>query len=167
MSQPTPAAPVPTSSNPDAITSSLTETRVFPPRPAKELGFDRWHIGSLDEYRALHRRSVQDTEPFWAEEAQRLSWFRRWDRVLEWNAPDAKWFVGGHLNACYNCVDRHVQAGHGDEVAIVWEGDDPNDTAKVTYAQLHEQVCRLANAMKARGVKKGAAYDLHFEPSAP
>ena len=105
------------------IQSTLQEQRLFQPPDAKSLGFDRWHVGSLDEYRALHKRSIWDPEGFWAEESHHISWFKPFTHVLEWHAPDAKWFVGGQTNACYNCVDRHVQAGHGDETAIVWEGE--------------------------------------------
>jgi acetyl-CoA synthetase len=90
------------------ISSTLQESRKFTPRPAADLGFPRWHVSSLDEYKALHAKSLEDPEGYWASEAGCLSWFKRWETVLDWRAPDAKWFVGGQLNACYNCVDRHV-----------------------------------------------------------
>lgn len=166
------------SSESQSISSSLTENRVFLPRPARELGFDSWHVSSIEDYRKLHERSVKDPEPFWAEEAQKLAWFRRWDRVLEWNAPDAKWFVGGQLNACFNCVDRHVQSGHGEETALIWEGEpvgprsshlapgskyaaDP-EIRRVTYRELQQEVSRAGNALKSLGVKKGDVVTIYM-----
>ena len=98
----------------------LTENRMFPPAAAQTLGFRNWHIGSVEHYRALHQRSIEDPEGFWAEEAGKLAWFEPWKKVMEWEAPDAKWFVGGKTNACFNCVDRHVQAGFGEQTAIIW-----------------------------------------------
>jgi acetyl-CoA synthetase len=125
----------------------------------------------MSEYKRLHKRSLEDSEGFWSGEARKLAWFQMWDRVLEWNAPDAKWFVGGKTNACYNCVDRHVQAGYGDEVALIWEGEPVGPrTSHVapgsayskepqvrtfTYRALQQEVSRFANVLKRLGVKKG------------
>ena len=108
-----------TTSNSEPISALLHERRVFPPRQAVELGFSRWHVGSMDEYRERHARSIREPEAFWGEVARDLKWFQPWSRVLEWNAPDARWFVGARTNMCYNCVDAHVQAGFGEETAIV------------------------------------------------
>ncbi|MFK4190090.1 acetyl-coenzyme A synthetase N-terminal domain-containing protein, partial [Streptomyces sparsogenes] len=84
---------------------------------------------------------------FWEEQAQRLHWDTRWNQVLDWSgAPFARWFTGGKLNVAYNCVDRHVEAGHGDQVAFHWEGE-PGDTRTITYAELRREVCRTANAL--------------------
>jgi acetyl-CoA synthetase len=103
----------------------------------------------------LYERAEQDVEAFWAAEAERrLSWSRPWDTVLEWDLPYAKWFVGGQLNAAYNCVDRHVERGIGSKVAYYWEGE-PGDTRTITYADLQREVNRCANALKALGVKAG------------
>mgnify|MGYP003340777333 CR=1 FL=1 len=102
------------------ISSLLNETRVFNPKPAHSLGFDRWHVDSLADYKARHARSIAEPERFWAEEASRLAWFKPWQTVLDWQPPDAKWFVGGELNACYNCIDRHLEAGLGDRIAFYW-----------------------------------------------
>ena len=103
----------------------------------------------------LYQRAEQDVEAFWAAEAeQRLSWSRPWDTVLEWDLPYAKWFVGGQLNAAYNCVDRHVERGIGSKVAYYWEGE-PGDTRTITYADLQREVNRCANALTALGVKTG------------
>ena len=95
-----------------------------------------------------------DWEGFWAHQALQLDWYDEWHTILDWQAPYAKWFVGGTLNAAYNCLDRHVEAGHGDQVAFHWEGE-PGDTRRLTYAELTAEVCRAANALVALGVRKG------------
>jgi acetyl-CoA synthetase len=97
-----------------------------------------------------------DRLAFWEKAAERLSWDTKWDRVLDWdNAPFAKWFVGGKINAAYNCVDRHVEAGNGDKVAYHWVGEPENDTRDITYAELKDLVCQAANALTDLGVKAG------------
>src|SRR5690349_18209406 len=102
-----------------SITSVLHETRVFPPTEA----FARQaHIGSLAEYEALWNRAKDDPEGFWAEQARSLHWDRPWDKVLDWQPPFAKWFVGGKLNATYNCVDRHCAGPLKNKAALIWEG---------------------------------------------
>jgi acetyl-CoA synthetase len=133
------------------IDSVLKETRVFPPPPefAKKA-----HVKSLDEYRALYRRSVDDPEGFWSEQAASLKWSRKWDRVLEWNPPFAKWFVNGALNLSENCLDRHVAGGRKDKTAIVWEGE-PGEVRRLTYGEVLREVCRFANVLKGLGVKAG------------
>lgn len=103
-----------------------------------------------------YERAAADPEAFWAEQAGRLSWERDWDQVLDWsNPPFAKWFVGGRLNAAYNCVDRHVEAGRGDTVALHWVGEPEDDTRDLTYAQLQDEVNQAANALTALGVGSG------------
>src|SRR4051794_31252308 len=103
----------------------------------------------------LYREAEKDRLAFWAEQANRLSWDTPFDEVLDWSgAPVAKWFVGGRLNVAYNCVDRHVADGHGDQVAYHWEGE-PGDTRAITYAELKDEVCKAANALAALGVKTG------------
>jgi acetyl-CoA synthetase len=100
--------------------------------------------------------AAKDPEGFWAEQADRLAWAQKWDRVLDWsNPPFAKWFIGGRLNAAYNCVDRHVEAGRGDKVAIHWVGEPEGDTRDLTYAELKDEVCRAANALTDLGVSAG------------
>ncbi|MDZ7804623.1 acetate--CoA ligase [Thiohalophilus sp.] len=111
------------------------------------------------DYQAMYQRSIDDPEGFWAEQAEKfLSWDKPWDRVLDWSYDAdnlyVKWFEGGKLNVAYNCIDRHLEE-RGDQTAIIWEGDDPNDAKHITYRELHEQVSRLANVLKERGVKKG------------
>ena len=155
-----PAAPGAQSvANDGDISSTLIETRKFPPQTAESLGFPKWHISSYAEYQELHKKSIEDPETFWANEAKNLKWFANYKKVLEWNAPDAKWFVGGKINACYNCVDRHVQDGFGDQVAIVWEGEPmvsgKPEIINITYSMLQRQVSKMASSLKAMGVKKG------------
>ncbi|MFW6868664.1 acetate--CoA ligase [Nocardioides sp. CPCC 206347] len=100
--------------------------------------------------------AAADREAFWATQADRLDWATKWDQVLDWsNAPFAKWFVGGKINAAYNCVDRHVEAGRGDKVAIHWVGEPLDDTRDITYAQLKDEVSKAANAIEELGIEAG------------
>ena len=103
----------------------------------------------------IYERARADRLGFWESQANFLSWDRKWDEVLEWELPHAKWFVGGRLNASVNCVDRHVDAGNGDRVAIHWIGEPEGDTRDITYSQLKDEVCKATNALIALGVKKG------------
>jgi acetyl-CoA synthetase len=139
-----------TSQNPN-LDSSLRENRVFPPPPEFAA---KAHIKSLEEYEALYRRSIQDPEAFWGEIASELHWFTPWTRVLDWQLPWAKWFVGGKINLCYNCVDRHALGANKNKVAILWEGE-PGETRKLTFGELHLQVQKFANVLKGLGVRKG------------
>ena len=112
-----------------------------------------------ERYRAMYQRSVDDPEGFWAEYADNfVTWFKKWDRVMDYSY-DAdnlyiRWFEGGKLNVSYNCLDRHLDS-RGDQTAIIWEGDNPDEDKHITYRQLHAEVCKLANVMKSRGVQKG------------
>lgn len=125
----------------------LAEDRLFPP----SLEFrSQANVSNPAIYAEAHRNPVE----FWESCAKSLEWSRGWHTALEWNLPDAKWFVGGTLNACHNCVDRHVSAGHGDKVAFVSEGE-PGDVRVFTYRQVLETVCKIANALKEAGVQKG------------
>ncbi|MGZ4241548.1 MAG: AMP-binding protein, partial [Actinomycetota bacterium] len=103
---------------------------------------------------AIYDRAATDFEDFWAEQARLLDWFRPWERVLEWELPFAKWFVGGRLNVSVNCLDRHVAAGGGDKIAYFFEGE-PGDRRTITYAELLDEVCRFGNALRALGIQKG------------
>ncbi len=134
-----------------SITSMLQETRVFPP-PADFAS--KAHIGSLSEYEALWNRAKDDPEGFWAEQAKLLDWSTPWSKVLDWNPPFAKWFVGGKLNAAYNCVDRHCQGPFRNKAAIVWEGE-PGDRRVLRYQDLLREVSKFANVLKTLGVRKG------------
>jgi acetyl-CoA synthetase len=130
----------------------LKERRLFKPSPEFS---KKAHVRSLGEYEKQYRASVKNPEKFWADQARSLlQWDAPWKRVLEWKPPFAKWFLGGKLNASVNCLDRHVATWRRNKAALIWEGE-PGDTRTLTYGQLHREVCRLANALKARGVKKG------------
>ncbi len=130
---------------------------VYPPPRAFA---EKARFRSMDELRALWRRSLDDPDGFWGEAAGALDWIQPFDRVLEWSPPHAQWFVGGHLNASANCLDRHVAAGFGEKRAIVWEGEpySPGRAAEertLTYADLLAEVSRFANALRTLGVKTG------------
>ncbi len=114
-------------------------------------------VSSMDQYRQLWDASVADPEAFWAEIAQRVRWRKPFTKVLEWDFPAAtiRWFEDGTLNVTESCLDRHVEAGHGDRPAILWEGNDPKADEKITYAELLLRVCRFANVLKKLGVRKG------------
>ncbi len=132
----------------ETLSNLLHERRRFEP-PA---GLASRANVTADAYAEAER----DPLAFWEKAAERLSWDTRWERVLDWDdAPFAKWFVGGRLNAAYNCVDRHVEAGRGDKVAYHWVGEPPGDTRDITYAELKDEVCRAANALVELGVKTG------------
>ena len=111
------------------------------------------------QYQEMYARSVKDPDGFWAEQAEKyVTWYKKWDKVSDWSFDQKnlhiKWFEGGKLNVSYNCIDRHLEK-RANQTAIIWEGDDPNDSKHITYKQLHEEVCKLANVLKSRGVKKG------------
>ncbi|MCK6459054.1 MAG: acetate--CoA ligase [Planctomycetes bacterium] len=126
----------------------------YPPPPdfAK-----RARVPSFDEYRRLYEESVKDPDKFWARIAERITWRKKWTKVSDWNftEPRIRWFEGGTLNVSENCLDRHVAKGLGDRTAIIWEGDDPARSEKLTYKQLLELTCRWANVLKDSGVKRG------------
>jgi acetyl-CoA synthetase len=116
-----------------------------------------FRINNMEEYRAEYKRSVEQPEAFWAEKAEYFTWKKKWDKVLEWNftEPDVKWFIGGKLNITENCLDRHLEK-KGDQVAFIWEPNDLREAVrKITYKELHAEVCRFANVLKKNGVKKG------------
>jgi acetyl-CoA synthetase len=144
-----------------SIESVLNETRIFNPPAPGEVGASKWLIGSLDQYKRMYQESIDDPDGFWSRIANELHWFKKWDSVLEWNAPDAKWFDGAKTNVCYNCVDRQVESGHGNDPAIIWEGEpvddagSPVDGRTLSYKELQEEVSRLANVLKSNGVGKG------------
>ncbi len=133
----------------DRIDTLLDEQRSFPPPP----GFSKAaHVKDDAPYRRAH----QDREGYWADWARQLEWFRPWDKVLEWQPPHAKWFLGGTLNASVNCLDRHVRDGRADKVALIWEGEpEPREVRKLSYRELHELVNRFANVLKNLGVQRG------------
>jgi len=129
------------------ISALLTERRVFEPPP-------EFTANAIVKDRSVYEHADADYEGFWAEQAERLTWFTKWDTVMEWTPPTVKCFSGGLLNASYNCLDRHVEAGAGEKVAYYWEGE-PGEERTITYADLLDEVGRFANALKALGVGKG------------
>lgn len=136
------------------ITSMMEETRKFP--PPKEFS-EKAHIKSLAEYQKLYKRSLEDPEGFWGELAENLEWYKKWEKVLDYSFKDniyIKWFIGGKLNATVNCLDRHLKSHRRNKAAIIWEGE-PGDSRTYTYQQLHTEVCKFANVLKKKGVKKG------------
>ncbi len=134
------------------IESILHEQRLFQPSPEFS---KKAHIKNLEEYQQLYDQAKADPEKFWTQLAQQeLHWFGKWDQVLDWQPPFAKWFVGGKINISYNCLDRHLTTWRKNKAALIWEGE-PGDSRTLTYAQLHREVCQFANAMKKLGVKKG------------
>ena len=146
---------------PENLAALLDEKRVFP--PSEEF---RRQANAPDP--AIYEKAGRSLEDFWAEEASRLDWFKRWDKVLEWNAPWAKWFVGGKLNVTHNCVDRHAASARRNKAAIIWEGE-PGDARVLTFGMLAREVNRFANALKSLGVKKGnrVAIYLGMTPELP
>ncbi len=134
--------------------SILTETRKFDPR---DLNAEFANSGmSMEEYKEQYKKSIEDMESFWGEQAKSLDWIKPYDKV--WEKTDlfpGKWFVGGKLNVCYNCIDRHVKAGKGNKLAIIWEADEPGEVRNFTYNDLLKEVSKVANKMKKLGLKKG------------
>ena len=119
-----------------------------------------------DEYQKMYRQSLDEPDTFWAEQAEKyLTWSKPWDKVQEWSFDqkdlNIKWFLGGKLNVSYNCLDRHLET-RGDQVAIIWESDDPNLDRKITYRELHAEVCKFANVLKGRGVEKGDTVSIYM-----
>ena len=131
----------------EALEALLQEGRTFPPSEA----FRKQALVTGTE---LYDDAERDWQGFWARQALALDWEQEWTEILDWDLPFAKWFVGGRLNVSYNCLDRHVAAGHGDQVAFYWEGE-PGDTRVLTYADMLAETCRVANALKSLGVTKG------------
>lgn len=136
----------------EKMDSILKETRVFNPSPEfMKTGY----VTNMEQYKKMHKESIENPEKFWGKAAETLDWFRKWDKV--WESTDlfpGKWFIGGKLNVSYNCIDRHIKNGRGDQVAIIWEGDDGTEK-KFTFMELLKQVSKVANAMKVAGLKKG------------
>ncbi|MBA7607550.1 Acetyl-coenzyme A synthetase [subsurface metagenome] len=136
----------------EKMDSILKETRIFNPIPEF---MKTGHVTSIEQYKTMHKESIENPEKFWGKVAETLDWSKKWDKV--WESTDTfpgKWFSGGKLNVSYNCIDRHIKNGRGDQVAIIWEGDDGIEK-KFTFMELLKQVSKVANAMKAAGLKKG------------
>lgn len=135
------------------IESYLKENRFF--EPAKSFS-EKAHISSFKQYQELYRQSIENPEIFWAQQAEELlTWQKKWETVLEWKEPFAKWFSGGQLNVAENCLDRHLCGARRNKAALIWEGE-PGERRTLTYQQLHREVCQLANVLKRNGMEKGA-----------
>ena len=129
--------------------------RVFNPSTEVSSGA---YIGNMAKYKELYEESIRNPDEFWAKMAEEnVSWYKKWDKVKEsdFKEADIKWFEGGKLNVSYNCLDRHIENGHGDDVAIIWEGNESSQTKKFTYKELLEEVSKFANVLKSKGVNKG------------
>jgi len=135
----------------DAISSVLSEKRKFPPPAAFS---EKARIGSMEEYEALYKAAEADPESYWAGLAEEFHWFKKWDTVLEWETPYAKWFNGGTTNICYNAVDVHAQSWRRNKAAIIWEGEE-GEQRVLTYGELHRQVSKFANVLKIAGIRPG------------
>ncbi len=147
------------------IESILTENRVFDPPQSFNERIGGTYIQSIDEYEKLYKRSIDAPDEFWAEVADELDWFEQWDTVCSNGFPDVKWFEGGKTNLSHNCIDRQINMGHGDDVAIIWEGEPCQDEPEIrtlTYHDLHAEVCKCANALKELGVKKGDVVTIYM-----
>ena len=145
------------------MSDSSASELVHPPKAASKGAYLKSH----DEYKAMYDRSISDPDGFWSEVADEFHWFKKWDKVRTYNYDRRKgpvsieWFAGAKTNACYNCVDRHLEV-RPDKTAIIWEGNEPGEDATISYRQLHEQVCKFANVLKARGVKKGDRVSIYM-----
>lgn len=137
----------------DTVDSLLNQGHVFKPTPEFTA---QAHINSEEQYQAMYQKSINQPEEFWGEVAETFTWFKKWDKVLDWSdKPFAKWFVNGKTNISYNCLDRQIAEGKGDKIAFHWIGEPVDDKVDLTYSQLHEEVCKFANVLKSRGVGKG------------
>ncbi|MFA5317405.1 MAG: acetate--CoA ligase, partial [Dehalococcoidales bacterium] len=145
-----------------AITSMMEENRVF---PTPEDFQKKAVLRSFKEYRALYNWSVADPESFWSEIAGNLDWYKKWDKVVEYDFtdnPEVRYFVGGKINVSYNCLDRHLNGPRKNKAALIWQGEPGGESRVYTYQQLHNEVCRFANVLKKLGVKKGDAISIYM-----
>ncbi len=140
--------------------SENVEELIF--NPPEEMS-KKAYIKSMDEYREMYGRSLDDPEGFWAEQAEIIDWFKKWDRVLDYDFKEGKiqWFMGGKTNAAYNCLDRHLK-NKGDKTALIWVGNEPGEEKKFTYRELYDEVAKFANALRKLGVKKGDRVSIYL-----
>jgi acetyl-CoA synthetase len=133
-------------------------------KPSIESSKNAW-ISDMDQYQKLYDKSINYPEEFWAEVAERITWIKKWDKVRSFDFVDAsiKFFEGGQLNVAYNCLDRHVEAGHGDHTALIWEGNNPEEDKSFTYNELKNEVSKFANVLKSNGVEKGDRVCLYMQ----
>jgi acetyl-CoA synthetase len=142
----------------------MADSELYPPADSFR---ENAYFKSVEEYKTAYDRSISDPDAFWAEKASEYHWFKKWDTVSEVNFDrrkgpiSVKWFEGGQTNIAYNCLDRHLD-NRGDQVAIIWEGNEPGEDRTITYRELHEEVCKFANVLKSRGVKKGDRVSIYL-----
>src|SRR5262244_3340959 len=130
----------------------MADSKVYPPSPEF---VQRAQVQGMEGYRQLYQRAAENPEEFWSELAEReLTWFEKWSKVLDWQPPSAKWFIGGKINVSYNCLDRHLTTTRKNKVAILWEGE-PGEIRALSYQMLHYEVCRFANVLRTLGIQKG------------
>ncbi|HBN45471.1 MAG TPA: acetyl-coenzyme A synthetase, partial [Candidatus Marinimicrobia bacterium] len=140
----------------------MMSEKVFQPAPEWSAGA---HIKNMDQYREIYDRSIQNQDAFWADIAERITWTKKWDRIsdVDYTKAQIKWFEGGKLNVSYNCLDRHVEAGHGDRTALIWEGNNPEEDRSFSYSELLRKVQKFANVLKSLGVEKGDRVCLYMQ----
>jgi acetyl-CoA synthetase len=143
------------------VVSTVEDKQVYEPPNGVKL---RASIKNMDEYKKLYEKSTNDVDGFWGEMAEQLDWYKKWDKVLEWdfNKPEVQWFLGGKLNASYNCLDRHLNNWRSNKVALIWQGEPLEENRVFTYQQLHYHVCKFANVLKKFGVKKGDRVSIYL-----
>ncbi len=134
--------------------SDMGDVPTFEPNPDFKA---KAYVKSVEDYEKMYKESIEDPEGFWSNMAENISWSKKWDKVCEYDfdKADIKWFIGGKLNVTYNCLDRHVEEGHGDKTAIIWEGNEPSENKTFTFKELLDEVSKFANVLKNHGVKKG------------
>ena len=139
----------------------MEEKKVFDPPDGIKM---KAYIKRMEDYRELYQRSLKDPDGFWGELADHLDWYKKWDKVLEYDfdKPDIKWFIGGKLNASYNCLDRHLNSWRSNKVALIWQGEPLEENRIFTYQQLHYHVCKFANVLQKFGVKKGDRVSIYL-----
>jgi acetyl-CoA synthetase len=142
-------------------TSTPEEKLIYEPSDSVKI---KATIKHMEEYRELYQKSIKDPEKFWGELAEGLDWSKKWNKVSEWDfsKPEIKWFVGGKLNASYNCLDRHLNTWRSNKVALIWQGEPLEENRFFTYQQLHYHVCKFANVLKKLGVKKGDRVSIYL-----
>ena len=123
------------------------------------------YVNSIDKYNEIYEESIKGPDQFWASVADRIDWYKRWDKVsdVDYNKAKISWYLNGKLNVSYNCLDRHIDSGNGDKTAIIWEGNDPSEDKKYTYSELLVRVKKFANVLKSLGVKKGDRVCLYMQ----
>ena len=126
---------------------------------------DKAHLKSIEDYNSLYRKSIENPDKFWSSIANRITWYSKWDNVsdVDFDKGNIKWFENAKLNASYNCLDRHIESGHGDQNALIWEGNNPESDKTYTYKELLSEVSKFANVLKSHNIKKGDRVCLYMQ----